>query len=97
MLNYDACVRLVELHCRRREAEGLSVPRSGLGMASPASAVWSINGGGEGANGVGEGLGATPGSGSPAAVEGTSFLHREKSMKMWLLEHPLFASRDLNS
>lgn len=63
MLNYDACVRLVELHCRRAE-ETASVGEGG-GVI-----------GGESAAGL--------------------FLAREKSMKMWLLEQPLFASRDLN-
>lgn len=65
MLNYDACVRLVELHCRRAEEMGSVGDGEGVG-----------GGGGESAAGL--------------------FLAREKSIKMWLLEQPFFASRDLN-
>ncbi|CAN0227530.1 unnamed protein product [Ascophyllum nodosum] len=64
MLNYDACVRLVELHCRRLGVEGVS--------------------------------GSSPEDSSGAGIASSHPLMREKSMKMWLLEHPLFESRDLN-
>eukprot|EP00904_Undaria_pinnatifida_P011262 jgi/Undpi1/7266/HiC_scaffold_22.g09739.m1 len=76
MLNYDAFVRLIELHCKRED-------EASAGPAN-ASLSWSQLAGG-GREGVGAGGG---GGGSP--------LSREKSMKIWLLEQPLFASDDLS-
>lgn len=84
MLNYDACVRLIELHCRRAEAEAWMTPR-------PSSPSWPRVVAVGGLAGV-----AGDGEGAESAVAANSLVPREKSMKMWLLEQPLFACRDLN-
>ncbi|CAN0196588.1 unnamed protein product, partial [Ectocarpus fasciculatus] len=83
MLNYDAFVRLMELHCRRPEAAG-APPRPPWSAAKMA--------------GVGGGAGDHQGGKAGGAVggEGMGALSKEKAMKVWLLEQPLFSARDLN-
>lgn len=79
MLNYDACVRLLELHCRRLESEAVS----GGGKVG-GTVVMSDESSSSGAA-VAAGM-----------VVSSLSLPREKAMKMWLLEHPFFSSRELN-
>lgn len=79
MLNYDACIRLLELHCRRLESEGVS------------------GGGQVGGTGVMSDEGSSSGAAVVAGMAVSSpSLPREKAMKMWLLEHHVFSSRELN-
>ncbi|CAN0025236.1 unnamed protein product [Laminaria digitata] len=84
MLNYDAFVRLIELHCRREE-------EASAGSATTSPSWTQLSGGGR----VGDAPGAG-GVGGGGGGGGASPLSREKSMKMWLLEQPLFASDDLS-
>lgn len=94
MLNYDAFVRLIELHCRdssgSAEAFSSSTGFGGSGGSSssrPSSwsaAKMSAVGGGNG------------GSAREEGGMGGGALSKEKAMKVWLLEQPLFSSRDLN-
>ncbi|CAM9905331.1 unnamed protein product, partial [Ectocarpus fasciculatus] len=88
MLNYDAFVRLMELHCRRPEAAG-APPRPPWSAAKMAGV-----GGGGGGGGAGDHQGAK--AGGAVGGEGMGALSKEKAMKVWLLEQPLFSARDLN-
>lgn len=109
MLNYDAFVRLIELHCRRTETS------SGMheigGRAPSRRPPWSTKmtgrvgggvgdgeaGGAVGGGGRGGGGGGGEESASSAPLWGAGgALTKEKAMKVWLLERPLFSSRDLN-
>lgn len=86
MLNYDAFVRLMELHCRRPEVAG-----------APPRPPWSaakMTGVGGGGGGAGDDQGAK--AGGAVGGEGVEALSKEKAMKVWLLEQPLFSARDLN-
>ncbi|CAB1112597.1 unnamed protein product [Ectocarpus sp. CCAP 1310/34] len=80
MLNYDAFVRLMELHCRRPEVAG-----------APPRPPWSAGK----MTVVGDHQGAK--AGGAVGGEGEGALSKEKAMKVWLLEQPLFSARDLNS
>ncbi|CAN0336870.1 unnamed protein product, partial [Ectocarpus sp. 12 AP-2014] len=79
MLNYDAFVRLMELHCRRPEVAG-----------APPRLPWSAGK----MTAVGDNQGAK--AGGAVGGEGEGALSKEKAMKVWLLEQPLFSARDLN-
>ncbi|CAN0449548.1 unnamed protein product, partial [Ectocarpus sp. 12 AP-2014] len=79
MLNYDAVVRLMELHCRRPEVAG-----------APPRLPWSAGK----MTAVGDNQGAK--AGGAVGGEGEGALSKEKAMKVWLLEQPLFSARDLN-
>ncbi|CAN0359550.1 unnamed protein product, partial [Ectocarpus sp. 8 AP-2014] len=79
MLNYDAFVRLMELHCRRPEVAG-----------APPRPPWAAGK----MTGVGDHQGAK--AGGAVGGEGVGALSKEKAMKVWLLEQPLFSARDLN-
>ena len=92
MLNYDAFVRLIELHSRRSEAASSAHGSSRLmrGVSSSSAGPWSskmtgVADGGEAGGAVGGGGGFGGGG-----------LSKEKAMKVWLLEQPLFSSRGLN-
>lgn len=87
MLNYDACVRLVELHCRRAEAAEAPTGRRKL---SPPH--WDTNA----TTKVAAGEGTESVSGGDSGALKTSLVGREKSMKLWLLNQPIFAARDIN-
>lgn len=87
MLNYDAFVRLIELHCRRTEA----LSGHGVGRGASPRPPWSN----EMAGAFGDGkAGGAVGGGGGEGVGGS--LSKEKAMRVWLLEQPLFAARDLN-
>ncbi|CAM9750231.1 unnamed protein product [Discosporangium mesarthrocarpum] len=78
MLNYDACIRLVKLHCcgmRNGVVGGVPVGVVGVGGSGGV-----VNGGG----------------GGGVEDNAAGALGVEKAMLMWLLEQPLFSSRDLD-
>lgn len=91
MLNYDAFVRLIELHSRRSSETSSAHGRIARGLSSSSSGPWSAKMAGV-ADG-GEAGGAVGGSGGGCGGAGLS---KEKAMKVWLLEQPLFSSRGLN-
>lgn len=97
MLNYDACIRLMKLHCQRVADAEVASTGARSGASSPS---WATVSGSE-STGVGASVAATPvvagGSLAGGCGSGTaSALALEKAMKIWLLEQSVFKSRELS-